>query len=112
MKTGTGTAPGAWRRAAGRLLAAWLIAQILFIAALAASPSLHRALHHDADNDDHECAVTLFIHGQVSTTATVMVVAAIAAFFGGARLLSDSRVFAPAVYRFSSSRGPPALICR
>src|SRR5271166_1428409 len=56
---------------------------VLFLAALAASPSLHEWLHHDADEPGHECAVTLFLHGQVSAAAVAPVVAAVAALFGG-----------------------------
>ena len=31
--------------------------------AMAASPALHKLVHHDADADDHDCAATLFVHG-------------------------------------------------
>ena len=31
--------------------------------ALAASPRLHHWIHPDADGDDHDCAVVLFLHG-------------------------------------------------
>jgi hypothetical protein len=40
-----------------------LVSQLLIIAALAASPHLHQLLHHDADDGDHECAVTVMISG-------------------------------------------------
>lgn len=43
-------------------LAVWMLG------ALAVSPQLHAALHHDADQSDHTCAVTLFSHG-VETAA-------------------------------------------
>ena len=95
------------RRLAARALAAWLAVQILLIAAMAASPALHKAIHHDADDDDHECAVTLFIHGQVSSAVVTAVVAALAIFFGAVVLLADPLIFAPADFRFSSSRAPP-----
>lgn len=35
------------------------------ILAMAASPALHKAIHHDADDDDHDCAATLVVHGVV-----------------------------------------------
>ncbi len=40
---------------------------VLLLNLLAASPSLHELLHHDADEPGHQCAVTLFAHGQVDT---------------------------------------------
>jgi hypothetical protein len=47
-------------------LAAWALALILalfWVLALAASPSLHELVHPDADHEDHDCAVTLFLSG-------------------------------------------------
>lgn len=84
-----------------------LCAMVLFLAALAASPSLHEWLHHDANEPDHECAVTLFVHGKVSATPVVPVIAVMAALFGGILLLAQTFVLASADYRFSLSRAPP-----
>ena len=43
---------------------AWACALLVWVLGLlAASPELHAALHGDADQGDHECAVTLFSHG-------------------------------------------------
>ena len=36
--------------------------------AMAASETLHKFIHQDADQPGHECAVTLFAHGQVETS--------------------------------------------
>ena len=84
-----------------------LCAMVLFLAALAASPSLHEWLHHDANEPSHECVVTLFAHGQVNATTIVPVVALVAALFGGVALLTQSFELASADYRFSPSRAPP-----
>ena len=112
LKAGSNTKPAGPRRFAGRILAAFLALQILFLSAMAASPTLHRAIHHDADSSDHECAVTLFVHGQVNAGVTVPVVAVVAALFGGDLLLPRTFVFAQADYRYSASRAPPlALLC-
>jgi len=54
------------------LLAALLIGLVLWLNAVAASPALHRMIHHDANKADHQCAVTLFAHGQVESAATVI----------------------------------------
>jgi hypothetical protein len=40
-----------------------LIAHLLIVAVLAASPHLHQLFHHDADHGTHECVVTLMISG-------------------------------------------------
>ena len=45
------------------VLVCLLIAHLLIVVALAASPQLHQLLHHDADHSDHECAVTVMISG-------------------------------------------------
>jgi hypothetical protein len=49
------------------VLAVLLMGLVLFVAALASSESLHKLIHHDADEAGHECAVTLFAHGQVDS---------------------------------------------
>lgn len=41
---------------------------ILLLNLLAASPSLHEQFHADASNAQHQCAVTLFAHGQVDSS--------------------------------------------
>lgn len=46
-----------------RGLAACCAVLVWALGLLAASPELHAALHHDADQADHVCAVTLFSHG-------------------------------------------------
>jgi hypothetical protein len=84
-----------------------LCAMVLFLAALAASPSLHEWLHHDANEPDHECAVTVFVHGQVDATTIVPVMAVIGALFGGIALLARTFELASADYLFSPSRAPP-----
>ena len=46
---------------------AWaLIAHVALVLAMAVCPDLHRALHADADDRGHECAVTLFASGGVA----------------------------------------------
>jgi hypothetical protein len=49
--------------AAFRGLAAFCAVLVWALGLLAASPELHAALHHDADQADHVCAVTLFHQG-------------------------------------------------
>ena len=49
---------------------------LLFVIALAVSPSLHQYFHSDAGSADHSCAITLFAHGKISAAgaAPVLVV--------------------------------------
>jgi len=61
------------------VLASLLVCLVLLLDAMAACPSLHELIHHDADEPGHECAVTLFAHGQVDSpvveVAAIMAVA-------------------------------------
>jgi hypothetical protein len=43
---------------------------VLLLNLLAASPALHARVHTDAGNSDHQCAITLFAHGQVDSPVT------------------------------------------
>jgi hypothetical protein len=51
-----------------------LLSLFLFVQTLAVSPALHSWFHHDAADADHECAVTLFCHGQVEAASTAPMV--------------------------------------
>ncbi len=46
-----------------RLATVLLLAHLLAVLALAACPEWHHWLHADADDDEHQCAVTLFRSG-------------------------------------------------
>jgi hypothetical protein len=84
-----------------------LCGMVLFVSALSASASLHKWLHHDADDPDHECAITLFAHGNFSATVVAITAAVPGALFGGVLLLAQTFVPSSADYRFSPSRAPP-----
>jgi len=43
----------------------FLAAMLQWAAVLAVCPSVHELIHHDADDEHHDCAVTLFLAGQV-----------------------------------------------
>jgi hypothetical protein len=47
-----------------RFLAVGLLAMHLLVVSMAMAPALHHWLHGDADEPDHQCAVTAMIDGQ------------------------------------------------
>jgi len=51
------------------VLSGLLVALVLLLNALAASPALHELIHKDADQAGHSCVVTLFAHGQVDSAS-------------------------------------------
>lgn len=54
----------------GRILIGILsVLLVLLLNLLAASPSLHELIHTDADKAGHQCAVMVFVHGQVDSSA-------------------------------------------
>ncbi|HEY0789919.1 MAG TPA: hypothetical protein VGD78_02535 [Chthoniobacterales bacterium] len=57
------------RRAPRVLLAGALALAVFWAATLAVSPRLHEWVHADADHEDHDCAVTLFLSGAVGPAA-------------------------------------------
>jgi hypothetical protein len=48
---------------AQRSIGALLIVAIFWVLTLTVSPQLHELIHPDADHEDHDCAVTLFLGG-------------------------------------------------
>jgi hypothetical protein len=48
----------------------FLAAMLQWAAVLAVCPSVHELVHHDADDEHHDCAVTLFLTGQVEQALT------------------------------------------
>jgi hypothetical protein len=90
-------------------LAVVMVFLVLVCATLASNPALHRLIHKDADAEDHECAITLFAHGQVNFTGVAPVVSApfiqITEFaFSFTSLIPESRD-----YFLLPGRAPPVL---
>jgi hypothetical protein len=59
-------------RAAKSGAAFFCLGVFLLVQIMAAVPAFHAWAHHDAGDPGHECAVTLFLHGQVHTPATTV----------------------------------------
>jgi hypothetical protein len=98
---------GSWG-VAKPVIAGFMVVLLLGITALAASPSLHEFFHSDAGSTDHNCAVTLFTRGQITTPGVTQILAVVAVLFGGAALLAETFQFSTTDYCFSSSRAPPS----
>jgi hypothetical protein len=48
-----------------QIISLFLAAMLQWATALVVCPSLHELIHHDADDEHHDCAVTLSLGGQV-----------------------------------------------
>jgi hypothetical protein len=79
----------------------------LLVQTLAAVPAFHAWVHQDASAPGHECAVTLFLNGQVHSPTTDVAVAPCPPL-----LVSHAPArgvnFVSADVRLLPSRGPPA----
>jgi hypothetical protein len=83
-----------------------LVAQVLFLNLLVVAPSLHEWFHADAGHEEHQCAVTMFAHGQVDAAAVNVPVSVPLVFAVGAPQIEFS-VFRPAIENLPAGRGPP-----
>ena len=83
------------------------VALVLALSVLSASPACHRLIHKDACDPGHECAVTLFLNGQVHCPSTdVEVVKPLPVLLSQASARCVN--FVSADVRLLPSRGPPA----
>lgn len=90
------------------IIASLLTGVVLWLNAMAASPSLHEWFHADAGQAEHQCAVTVFAHGQVdSASVDVPVVAALTLI----QIVPpvEISVFHPAIEQLPAGRAPPVL---
>ena len=90
-------------------LAALLVGLVLLLNAMAVVPALHELIHKDADEHGHQCAVTLFAHGQVDSP-----VAEVAAIVPVAPVeflpFASVSVFNALVETLPPDRGPPVSL--
>jgi hypothetical protein len=88
------------------LVASLLSGVVLLLNAMAVSPSLHEWFHADAANGQHQCAVTVFAHGQVdSVIAEVPAVAPL--ILVQITPVVKFTVFSPAIENLPIGRAPP-----
>jgi hypothetical protein len=86
-----------------------LLVLFFSLLAMAFSARLHQALHTDAANADHHCAVTLLASGQMDAPAIIAAVVHIpvvsTSFFQ-----PDLPLPAGVSFNLAHGRGPPALL--
>ncbi len=98
-----------FKRPGQAVLALLLACLILLLDAMAACPKLHELIHHDADQPGHECAVTMFAHGQVDSSVEIVaaVIPLVPVEFSLLTLVSIPNA---QVETFPPGRGPPAAL--
>jgi len=90
------------------VIASLLVCLVLLLDAMAACPQLHELIHKDADQADHDCAVTMFAHGKVdSVSVEISTVTPSAAIAPTPQIVIS--VFAPAIENLPAGRAPPVL---
>jgi hypothetical protein len=95
-------------RNAQRAYAAFWLGVFLLLQTMVVFPELHALIHSDAADSNHNCAVTLFTHGQVhGADAAVPVVRPepVALFIQSLR----EAVFVSTDVRLLPGRGPPSF---
>jgi hypothetical protein len=91
------------------LIGGLLVAFVVLLNAMAASPTLHEFFHADAGNAGHQCAVTLFAQGQVDAAA-VHVAPNVPPVFAEFVLRAAVPIFSSAVQILPPGRGPPVSL--
>ena len=86
-----------------------MLAHVLAVLILAASPRLHHWVHPDADDDDHDCAVVLFLHGGGDVGPAPLIVTACAGLATEFVLVLAPAEFVPSVFAGNRvfEHGPP-----
>jgi hypothetical protein len=90
------------------VIASLLAGLVLLLDAMAACPALHELIHHDAGKADHECAVTMFAHGQVDSASVDVPVIVPLTWVEAVPPVVIS-VFSPAIENLPAGRAPPVL---
>jgi hypothetical protein len=95
----------------GRLVGGLLGAMLLLTLAAASWHPLHEWLHGDADEGEHDCAVTLVLHGQMDTGSDAVTVVVLAPLAWPAERESMVWPWVPSVYLATRilEHAPPRL---
>ena len=87
-----------------------LVALVLLLNALAASPQLHEIFHTDHSKADHLCAVTMFAHGQMDAADAAVTAGLPSAGFDFSPP-PPVMVFSLAAETLPPGRAPPVSSC-
>jgi hypothetical protein len=90
-------------------VAVLLIGLVSLLNLMAAAPALHQAIHHDAGRADHDCAVTMFAHGNVEL-ATCDIPVVVPTIRITATSLLEFSVFGTAIENLPFGRAPPSVV--
>ena len=102
-------APPSILKKARQGVAALSLGVFLMVQAMAAVPALHNLVHSDSSNPSHQCAATLFVHGQVHySNVSVEVTRSVPCLPG--RQWKPNVIFVSADVQLLPCRGPPALL--
>ena len=99
--------PGSWTR---RNVAFVLLLLYGLLAAFAASPALHEAIHTDAKGADHHCAITALTQGHIDAPICDVSACSISVWHHYAPPFTLS-VPGGAVELLPPGRGPPSSFC-
>ncbi len=86
-----------------------MIFMVLFCGLLSSSSILHEIIHPDANNEHHQCAITVFAHGHVDLTDGGPILLAPVFREFQAAVLFESAVLASSDYLLLPGRAPPVL---
>jgi hypothetical protein len=94
---------------AQRSTSAVLVVAILWVLTLTVSPQIHELIHPDADHEDHDCAVTLFLGGGLAHSSLLpsLVAGPLFTFLGHTSSLPSEILAALFPGQRISERGPP-----
>ena len=84
-----------------------MIFAVLFCGLLSSSSSLHEIMHPDANNQHHQCAITIFAHGQVELTDGGPILADPVFLDVQAAALFESVILSSNDYLLLPGRAPP-----
>lgn len=86
-----------------------MILVVLVCGLLSSSPKLHEIIHPDANDQHHQCAITIFAHGHVDLTDGGQALAAPIFFESQTSVLFESAVLSSSDYLLLPGRAPPGL---
>jgi len=92
-----------------RAFSLFCLGLFFYLQLLATLPELHRLVHHDADKDDHHCAVTLLAQGKINLADTGVPPLMPQVFVFENPPLPVSILIA-VDYQLLPGRGPPSLL--